>query len=183
MDPALQESFVNRPHWVLGCRLRPFSLAHRFALIVLDSPFLYQYRKIEWRDLEMAVAVTRCKRPLDDLYRLSARRSTWGRILRLFAPGLLKTQALAFQTYVSDYSAPPETAVARGGRKAKAPWVLRIIETLKRSGFTEEEAWSMPEGQALWRYATIQELDGNEINILDEEERDLLNLAAEAEEE
>lgn len=189
IDAPLAESFVHRPHTVMARRLRPLSLRRLFALMIIDSPFLDNSRGVTWSDLEAAVTVCALRNPVPVLWCLPRHRRLRGRLLRRLRSGTLERHALRFVAYLKDYHALPESADEEGGTLAKAPWLLRIVHTLTRNGFSEEEykpcwpfrnplcVWDLPTGEAFFRYATVQELDGAEINVLDPEEKELLELA------
>jgi len=178
MDQNFHEAWVNRPHKVLGVWLKPFSLEHFFCLSILESPFAVQGLEFSWEDLERAVAVCRQDRPLKNLYRI-----------REFRPFTLdekkiRRNRLAFHVakfcaYVADHHTSPPVALSEG-EKAKAPWILRMVETFMAHGRTEEEAWTMITGQAFYRFATIAELETGKSDLLDEDEQALLGQLEEA---
>lgn len=178
LDAQFLESFIHQPHSVMGVRLVPFSLRHLMALDVCASPFLDTSKTIGWPDIEIAVTICSLRNPLPLLYRLDRLRKWRVRWIRTFGGEKRKwTEAAGFVAYLADYHAVPETAEEEGQKnRSKTPWILRVIETLRKDGIREEDAWAMPSGEALWRYAAILENGGAELNILDEDEKGLKRL-------
>ncbi|MDR1304258.1 MAG: hypothetical protein LBK76_03445 [Verrucomicrobiales bacterium] len=200
MDARFYEALVHQPHTVLGARLRPFAVEHWLCLQFQESPFLLAKTTAGWAELEAAVAVCARRRPLRDLWRIGDFRSRHGVFLRNYRPQTLTVEAAKFAAYLADYLAPPLTPVADGGGAAdtdtpaspverpKTPWLLRMVETLKQHGYDERDyapcfpfrnrfnVWTLPAGEAVWRYAAILENDGQTLNIFDEEEQELMKL-------
>ena len=54
------------------------------------------------------------------------------------------------------------------------PWVLSCISNLVRNGISLEEAWTMPEGEAVWMSIAHAIYNGAKIDILStDEEKEL----------
>ena len=54
------------------------------------------------------------------------------------------------------------------------PWPLVIIASLVRNGFTSEEAWTMPESQAVWLHIANSQAAGAKINVITDKEWDAM---------
>lgn len=82
------------------------------------------------------------------------------------------TEADAWDKYVSACNSGPRTkSYERGGEVLKAPVELIVTTYLMRVlGVTEERAWSMPRGLALWYFEAAREQDGDSSAIVSEEE-------------
>mgnify|MGYP003352935905 CR=1 FL=1 len=58
----------------------------------------------------------------------------------------------------------------------KLPWILACVANLVRNGCTLEEAWTMPEGEAVWMSIASAIYNGSKVEILStDEEKDLDN--------
>jgi len=58
----------------------------------------------------------------------------------------------------------------QAGSKSSIPWQLTIVAGLVRSGVDLEQAWTMPEAEAVWLYFANAKAEGASIDIVSEEE-------------
>ena len=130
------EAFAHISHRVMGRRLEPFSLRHRFWLEALESP-LMSGGTATLVDLEMAARI--CAMPfarLDrEVPRMLARGPGWGakagflwRMLR----GSAVVEYRLFQDYFMDHGCPPAThgsaPVSKGGKRYEGmPGILGLV--------------------------------------------------------
>lgn len=153
MQQVYRDIALAAPPVVLGRRLLPFSLAHAYALTVLESPTIAG-GAMGIGDLALAVYV--CARPGWPFARLArdARSDGWARRMRLWGAvcrgrGWARDVA-AWQAYVAAYTGRAEmyAELVRGGRtikpeRARVPWPLacaaRLIPLLGEAG-----AWNCP---------------------------------------
>lgn len=164
LDEFFAECWVNSTHWVLGKKLRPFSLWHRFQLLILDSPFI-KGEVPEPLQLEQAVRACRLEYPNTINAKVNGLSFRWRLAGRNFVQ-----ECLAFDAYMRDYYSPPKflPPVARYHQKEvlhPPPEEIRIISAiLTMTGWDEKKIWDMPIGQAYWYasghwYQSGQELD------------------------
>lgn len=56
------------------------------------------------------------------------------------------------------------------GKDRGAPWILSLICNLVKNGVPLEDAWTMPESQAVWLHATFCINEGAEIDIVSDDD-------------
>lgn len=62
------------------------------------------------------------------------------------------------------------------GRKAETvPWVLTCVANLVNHGCSLEEAWTMPEGEAVWLSVANAIADGNKIEVLSTDDEEMMD--------
>lgn len=155
------EAFAHISHTVMGRRLEPFTLRHRFWLEAMESP-LMTGGMATLVDLEMASRV--CSMRFQDLDRKVPRMLVkgpgwWARlrfVIRMLRGSTPREYAL-FQEYFLDHGCPPAThgsgPVSKGGKKRYEgmPGILGLITALARaSGWEPEVLWSLTPGAAEW---------------------------------
>ena len=161
---------------ILGRKVFPFSLRHRLILETVGSPLLKQGEEIRREDLILGLRIIG-----SDGYNLDLKSPTWRDYwlnLRLARnPYLIQLGAIEFAAYLEDYSTGPALWRARGGAGMDSGihWSLGIVLGLMKVGFTEAEAWSMPEGRAIFYYTADQIRRGAEVQIMTTEEEEVLN--------
>ena len=181
MDPKFLESFINRSHVVMGCRLRPFSLWHYVCLDLAQSPFVGWDKPKNFFELIKALRI--CSLNPDAAFKCADHAlrvsDVLNFLLAVFFPELfLARQLEAFQIYINDYSAPPHFWQRSGGKSSPLPWVLLIVARLMGfGGFSELEAWSLPIGKAIWYQAAFLEINGADSGVISAEELEALEEA------
>ncbi len=166
LDELFAEAWINSTHRVLGLRLHPFSLWHRFQLAVIDSPVLAG-TKVEPIDLERACRV--CQLVYPEV--ISPRIKWWSFRWRL-AGRDFQTEIQKLGAYFDDHWSIPKFVppIRKKGDMPESinhppPEEIRIISAvLTMTGWSEEKVWNMPIGQAYWYaaghwYQTGMELD------------------------
>ncbi len=138
-------------HRVLGRRLRPFCLWHRFLLEAIESPLLIPGATLLPVDLRRAVAICRNRfregrvRPLPSLL------DAW----RLAGRGFAREQA-AFEEYIGDFHVRPIYAIKTDtGSKAKRgfpagppPEILSLVgDIIGWSSWPDWRVWELPIGE------------------------------------
>ena len=181
-EPFLN-SWVNETHRVLGRRLQPYSLWHRFALEVVESPFIAPDGRPSISDLDIAARICSSRYPTTDaasFFRLikskqPGERLSWRRKLqfsylaRRYDPA---REGALFVAYVRDYYAPPKfwEQAGEGAHETSGapPEMLGVATRLIRGGFSEERAWNMAIGKAYWHAATLARIDGAKLDFVSE---------------
>ncbi len=176
-------AWVLDTHRVLGRRLQPYSLWHRFALEAIGSPFTVPDGRPLLGDLDVAVKVCRSRYPATDA-------ASFFRVIKIHRPGkplpilaklrfayLLRrfdgpTEGTRFVAYVRDHLSPPkfweQTGEGTQESSGAPPEVLSTAARLVAGGFTEERAWNMPIGKAYWYAATIARMNGVKVDFVSE---------------
>lgn len=157
---------LNR-HTVCGYELRPFCLRHRLVLDAIGSPYLPGGTVINPKpdDLILAARVCSIADPFEAVR--PSFGDTW-RLVRLSSsPRRFHQQSLAWWAYVNDTATHPRVGGKPQTKKKNTglEWPLSVVVALMDMGFTEEQAWTMPEGRALYYYFAKSIRDGAEIEI------------------
>jgi hypothetical protein len=154
-------------HTVCGYKLRPFSLRHRQILEAIESPYLPGGNVINPRPADLVLAARVCSIP--DPFQ-AVRHTIWDnfRIIRLTNSRRLYAEAeAAWVAYIRDTATHPRV----GGKPPKhkrdrgLEWPLSVVVALMEMGFTEEQAWTMPEGKALYYYFAKAIREGADLDI------------------
>lgn len=157
---------LNR-HTVCGYELRPFSLRHRLVLEAIGSPFLPGGTVINPKPSDLVLAARVCA--VADPFQ-AVRPTFWDgwRIVRLSnSRRRFEREAAAWWAFVNDTATHPRVGGKPSPRRRDkgVEWPLAVVVALMEMGFTEEEAWTMPEGRALYYFFAKAIKDGSEIEI------------------
>lgn len=178
LDERFAEAWLNLDHTVCGRRLRPYCLQHALALQLIDSPFVDpEPREIRWSDLFRAAAICACRfeqHPRAPGYWAMMNYILGHACTRWLSRGRFGTslalEAERFRTYQNDFQSEPDLFFENEGRELTAPVLLgRAVYLHAHCGITEERAWTMPIGKALWTYAAHLEQSQAGVSLLDEE--------------
>lgn len=181
MDRTLAAAFIdNRAEpWhparqrVLGARLRPFCLWHRFLLKSIDSP-VFTGGMLDLRSLRTAAGICRLR------FGQCQVRKPWPGAY-LFRHGL-QGEADRFYAYAGDYITKPEWAVVplRPAKKGAAapeprgviPEDIQIVADLVAwSHWPEWYVWELPISRAYWYQMMAHRAAGLDVDYVDEDER------------
>lgn len=163
------------PVKVCGKVLRPFCLRHRLLLESVESPFLNPENS-SFRAWDVIVAV----RILSGYDKqcigkpLTIREWFHLQFLRRNRTVLARNVGRIIGYLSINFSYPKFWEKEGVKKMEKLPWVLSCVSTLTRNGCTLEEAWTMPESEAIWMSVCHGIYDGNEIQILSTEEEEQL---------
>ncbi len=174
MDDRFLQSLFTRRHCVLGKRLQPFSLAHRVTLSAIESPLLSSNTPVNFTQLALAVSVCSQKNPFVRFSKVSVCDQLRYRYSKL-NPRYFYREADKFIAYLEDSCSHPKILSNDenddGEKPYSLPWCLQVIAVLMRNGnLTENSAWSLPEGRALWLYTAFVNLEGAKLKVISTEE-------------
>ncbi|NDE16087.1 hypothetical protein EBZ80_14265 [bacterium] len=172
---SFHEAFVNGKHKVMGRSLRPFSLYHQLWLEVIESPLMDSRQKATPADLEIATRV--CAAGYDEAPRVLRKRRPvlfgWR-----YGQKTFDREMALFAAYLRDFNAQPEVhqqmrQEKRGDVDTSAfPDTLAIACSLIRNGFSEEAAWTMPIGKAVWYSCGFARAEGVDVQIKTAQEKE-----------
>jgi hypothetical protein len=167
LDELFAEAFVNSTHRVLGRKLKPFCLWHRFQLEILESPFL-SGDVINIVDLERAVQA--CCLTYPEV--IKAKINMWSFRWRL-AGCSFEAEVKKFMNYVEDHFSPPKFLPQLKKRympetiNHPPPENLIIFSAVAAlTGWKDKEIWMLPLGQAYWYAASHWYQAGAELDFL-----------------
>lgn len=168
LDEGFAEAWVNSTHRVLGLKLQPFSLWHRFQLEILKSPVLKTGEAIPPLELERACLACRVSYPMV----LSPKINMWSFRWRL-AGRNYSTEVQKFFAYLADYFAIPQFLPQIKKRSLPEsinhppPETMQIYSAIATmTSWPEEKIWNLPIGQAYWYAAGQWYQAGHELDFL-----------------
>lgn len=161
---------------VCGSQLLPFCLRHRVELESIDSPFLdYQNRSFRAIDVIYAVRVmstfdkVRMNEPitLREQFHIILLNSSRSRLAR--AVGRVLGVILESCSYPKVWSKKDNKT------KQNIPWTLACVANNVRNGCSLEEAWTMPEGEAVWMSISHGIYNGSDVQIVSTDDDAMLD--------
>ena len=171
MDARFIRAFTSPGEtMLLGHRMKPFSLKHRMALHAVESPFVTPGKAVSLLDLFVAVKIcaeTSIRRlSLMDVIRMSYIKAK---------PSRIEGYIVAFHEYSNVLNWPKFwDREKQKGRASGVPWILTVASSLISKGWSEEDAWSLPESQAVWYHTALAINNGNDVSIMSEQDEDIM---------
>lgn len=162
---------------VCGRTLRAFCLRHRVALQSIDSPFLDPIEKrFTAFDVILAVRImsTHDKQKMTDS--LTLRDKYHVARMMLSRKRLARAVGMILGCIKVSCSYPKLWEKEKKDKKPSEdiPWMLSCVANLTRNGVSLEEAWTMPEGEAVWMSISCAIYNGAKIDILTTDQEDEL---------
>jgi len=159
---------------VCGKRLLPFCLRHRMMLEAINSPFLEpDKRGFTAMDLMRAIKIisTYDKKAVDEPFSFIEKIYIY--LLNKSAKTLSRVCGFVIGHITNSCSYPKLWEKNDKKETERVPWVLSCIANNVRNGCTLEEAWTMPEGEAVWMSISHAIYNGAKIDVIstDEEEQ------------
>lgn len=161
---------------VCGKRLMPFCLRHRVQMEAIDSPFLdYQNRSFKATDVIMAVRImstldkVRVGAPLTlrEQFHLIWLNASQDRLARAVG----RVLGIMFESC----SYPKIWTKQEKKGKENIPWTLACVANNVRHGCSLEEAWTMPEGEAVWMSISHGIYNGSDVQIVSTDDDAMLD--------
>ena len=155
---------------LLGHRMKPFSLKHRMALHAVESPFVTPGKEVSVLDLFIARKI--CSEQ-------SIRRLSLMDVVRMSfikaKPNKIEGYIMAFHEYSNVANWPKfwDKEKRQGGSNG-VPWMLSVVSNLISNGWSEEDAWALPESQAVWYHTAISINNGNDVSIMSEQDEEIM---------
>lgn len=171
MDDRYLGAFLAlKAHKVAGRKLRPFCLRHRLTLEAIGSPCLPgSDRPVTKADLLLAARICASRDPQEALSRPGWRDALTLTVWRLWPVAWMRDLA-RWVTYLEDSATQPIIGSNRKSATKAKPnrgldWSLAVVVGLMELGFTEDEAWTMPEGRALHYFFAYAIRGGAELDF------------------
>jgi hypothetical protein len=161
---------------VCGRRLLPFCLRHRVQMESIDSPFIdYAKRSFTAKDVIYAIRImstfdkVRINAPitLREQFHLIILNSSRKRLAR--AVGRVLGIMLESCSYPKLWSKQEKKS------KENIPWTLACVANNVRNGCSLEEAWTMPEGEAVWMSISHGIYNGSDVQIVSTDDDTMLD--------
>lgn len=189
IDRTLAAAFIdnNVRHRVFGRCLTPFSLWHRFLLMTIQSPFMVG-GDLTFFDIRNAIGICSLRYPQCRIRRPWIVPVLWmiwcGPFKKKWIKRLGKTRDKLLE-YFGDYISKPEfnlwhpdlsyhgPSIAPPPRLGPVPEVFSILsDVISFLHCSPTDAWNTPVGQAYWWQMAALRQAGENINFMDESERE-----------
>lgn len=161
---------------VCGKRLLPFCLRHRVLLEAIDSPFLdFANRGFTATDVIKAVRILSTYKK-ESINAPITFMEKWHMILlNSNRKKLARSVGRIIGVITESCSYPKMWSKDKTMNKENIPWVLACVANNVRNGCTLEEAWTMPEGEAVWMSISHAIYNGSKIDVLSTDDEKMLN--------
>jgi len=156
---------------ICGRKLLPFCLRHRVALEEIDSPLL-NLDKSMTVDLLLATVRVLSTHNFEEI----RQPLSWSEIL--LAKKLSKNRKLFIEEcyhlslYMQAQSLWPRFWVKDNdeNKSSSIAWTLAVVTSLMRNGCTYEQAWTLPESEAIWMHIAHSRAEGSSVEIVSDNE-------------
>jgi len=172
MDKRFLSAFTDPARIkILGRFVSPFSMLHRVQLEAAESPLLRGGDDI--RPIDLLVAVKVCAgEPLGK----PSWKDSWYLGKMANNPQYFVEQVDRFSKFVLVESWPKFwERKTTGGQSNGVPWCLAVVANLVSNGIPMEQAWKMPESQAIWMNSAFAVIKGAELKVLTTDEEKLMD--------
>jgi hypothetical protein len=163
---------------VCGKTLLPFCLRHRVALEAIQSPFITKgFEGLNPYSVLIAIRILSTYDKADMVKSLSFFDKLW-MIYLMFNKRYYSEVIGTILGCINVSCSYPKFWEKENKEKKKEniPWVLSCVSNNVRNGCTLEEAWTMPEGEAVWMSISHAIYNGAKLEILStDEEKELEN--------
>lgn len=160
---------------VCGRRLLPFCLRHRVALEAIGSPVVFTDSPMTPVHLVAAVRIL-SSYDLEEVRGPNTLRDKFWLARLSYSQDRLFEQVRLLNQYIESQEHWPRFWVKEEGGSGKSgiPWQLAVVASLVRNGCTLEEAWTMPESEAVWLHIAHTTAAGAEISIITDAEAEAM---------
>jgi hypothetical protein len=174
MDGRFLNAFTLLPtqRVICGYTTKPICLRHRIVFHQVDSPFLTGVRVPTETEVLMAAKILSFTTMEDMLLsKVTDEDIKWVKDMTE-DPGLMLEQCEQIGLTIQEQAQWPIFWSSKsGGKDQGVPWVLNVITNLVKNSIPLEQAWTMPESQAVWLHAAFGIASGSETEIVSEEDR------------
>ena len=181
MDNRFLGAFLSLTnHKVAGYTLKPFCLRHRITLEAINSPLLPGSYPKSFKPTDIILAARICS--IADPFKAVTGfkfMDSFRAVIYANNEKALNAELELWKNYIKDTASHPIV----NGKKTKEQknrgldWKLSVITTLIGMGFSEEQAWTMPEGRAMFYFFAHAIKSGADLDITTTEQEDKLPMA------
>lgn len=161
---------------VCGKRLMPFCLRHRVQLEAVDSPFL-DFKARSFNAMDVIIAV-RIMSTLDKV-NVSAPMNWSEQFHYIFLNNshdrLGRAVGRIIGIMLESCSYPKLWSKKNTKTKENIPWELACVANNVRNGCSLEEAWTMPEGEAVWMSISHSVYNGSDVQVISTDDEKMMN--------
>lgn len=160
---------------VCGRRLLPFSLRHRVALEAIGSPAVAPGTPMTPIHMIAAVKILSAS-TLEEIRNPDTLADKFWLARMSYSPARLIEQVGLLSEYMESQEHWPRFWVKESsGKSSGIPWQLAVIASLVRNGCTLEQAWTMPESEAVWLHIANSIANGSEISVITDAEAEAMD--------
>lgn len=186
MDGRFLNAFTLLPRQrvICGYETKPISLRHRVVLKQVGSPFSEGGVIPTPQDVVMAAKILSFT-SMEDMLTSSVTDTDIKWVKEMIDDSEVMFDQCERIRLAIDEQAHWPIFWSKGGsagRDQGVPWVLNVICNLVKNGIPLEQAWTMPESQAIWMHASFSILAGSETDIVSEADRKAMEQLKELEE-
>lgn len=162
---------------VFGKKLLPFCFRHRVMLEAVDSPFIKpECKDFKPIDIVIAAKIISTFDKMEMVKPLSFWEKFKFQIYKYNKHKVAEDVGRIIGHIYHSCSYPKLWEKEGKKTQEKAPWVLTCLANNVRNGCSYEEAWTMPEGEAVWMSISHAIYNGSKIEILSTQEEEQLEL-------
>lgn len=159
---------------VCGKRLLSFSLRHRVALEAINSPVLVPEKPMTAKHLVAAAKILSSNSIEEIATGATLRERFWVSRMQ-FSPDILVYETAKLVAYLNAQALWPRFWEKEGGaNKSGIPWQLVVVASLIRNGCSLEEAWTMPEAEAIWLHTAHSASLGADVAVMSDADWDAI---------
>jgi hypothetical protein len=158
---------------VCGRVLKPMCLRHRLILSEIGSPLLEDNKVVSPEDLIVASRIL-ATHSLKEMLAIKASKAEGDMFLKVFLDNEAYKQELGkMSEYFNMQDNMPIIWDKKNSNASKGINVLlACVTNLTRNGIGYEQAWTMPEAEAMWMYIANVVADGGDVCILTQADLD-----------
>lgn len=174
MDGRFIEAFtlLHKQRSICGYTTKQLCLRHRLLLEAFGSPFLTDGLKSKPMDVIIAARIFSTSEIID----VASMKATdhdreWMKKMTDNS-SLFLEQIAQVMSYINENAKWPSFWEAKksNGKDRGVPWMLNVICNLVKCGIPLEQAWTMPECQAIWMHSSLAIVEGSDVSIISEDD-------------
>ena len=167
---------IPLPIKVCGRRLLPFCLRHRVQMESIESPFMdHLNSSFSAKDVVMAVRIMSTTDKVELGAPFGAREKFHELWLNSSRPRLARAVGRVLGVILDSCSYPKIWSKQEKKTKENIPWPLACVANNVRNGCTLEEAWTMPEGEAVWMSISHAIYNGSGVEIVSTDDESMMD--------
>lgn len=151
---------------VCGRRLLPFCLRHRVALEAIGSPVIQTEKPVGADDILAAVRIL-SSHDLTELRKPTTLAEGWRLYRMKVSKKALLSEAAKLHYYFAAQSLWPRFwQKENNAGDSGTPWPLVVVASLMRNGCSYDQAWTMPEAEAIWLHVAHTQAAGADVQVV-----------------
>jgi hypothetical protein len=174
MDGRFIEAFtlLHKQRSICGYNTKQLCLRHRLLLEAFNSPFLSDGLKSKPMDVIIAARIFSTT-DLLDVANMKANDQDREWMKKMTDNSSLFLEQIAqVMSYINENAKWPTfwDNKKSKGKDRGVPWMLNVICNLVKCGISLEQAWTMPECQAVWMHSSLAISEGADTSIVSEDD-------------